>query len=90
MSLCLNARQNRRRVPSCLDPSSELDLMATHQSEREEFSLGLRGGTLYWYPSGSATEPGKGHLGNLGQLWIASVRRGHRPTNMSIRVMLLS
>ena len=41
MSLCLNDRRNRVHLPSNLNLSSEIDLMAQRQAERGG-SLGLR------------------------------------------------
>ena len=46
MSLCLNAHRNRLRVPSSLDLSSAIDLIASRQAKRERFSLGFRGGVI--------------------------------------------
>ena len=66
MSLGLNACHNRLRVPSSLDLSLEFDLMDPRQVKSERFSLGFRGGTLYSYPGGQATEPDRGQMGNLG------------------------
>ena len=65
MSLGLNACHNRLRVPSSLDLSLEFDLMDPRQVKRERFSLGFRGGTLYSYPGGQATEPGNCYRGNM-------------------------
>jgi len=42
MSLCLSDRRNRVHLPSNLDLSSEIDLMAQHQADREGVSLGFR------------------------------------------------
>ena len=66
MSLCLNARANRLRVPLSLGLSSEIDLMAPRQVKRERFLLVFRGDELYWCPSRPVTESGEGYLGNVG------------------------
>ena len=44
MSLCLNARRNRLRVPPSLDLSSEFDLIALWQAQWMTFLFPLRGG----------------------------------------------
>ena len=44
MSLCGNARRNYLRVPSSLDLSSEIDLIASRRDERQRFSVRFRAG----------------------------------------------
>ena len=66
MSLCLNDRRNRVHLPSNLDLSSEIDLMAERQAEREGFRLDSVMIVLSWCLSGPAVEPGCGQMGNLG------------------------
>jgi len=60
MSLCLNDRRNRVHLPSNLDLSSEIDLMAPRQAEREGFSLGFRHGGVLLVPEW----PGAGQMSN--------------------------
>ena len=66
MSLCVNDRRNHLHVPSSLDLSPEIDLMAPRRAQRNRFSIGFRGGALYWRPGGPAVAPGYGQMVNLG------------------------
>ena len=79
MSLCLNDRRNRVHLPSNLDLSSEIDLMAPRQAEREGFSLGFRHGAFYWCLSGPA--PGRCQMGNVG--YNLSIPSGECPCSES-------
>ena len=65
MLVCLNDPRNRIRVPLSLDLLSEIDRITSRQAKSERVSLGFHGGGVYWCPSGPATEPGKGKMGNV-------------------------
>ena len=42
-----------------------IDRMSPPQSKGKGFSLGLRGGALYWCSSNPATEPGNRYMENM-------------------------
>ena len=50
MSLCVNDRRNRLRVPSSLDLSPEIDLKAPRRAERDRLSFGFRAGGVILVP----------------------------------------